>query len=88
MSLPDFINAGFELAGGVMVLDHCRQLVRHREVKGVSIAAFVVFFAWGLWNLFYYPHLGQWASFAGGIIIVCGNFIWLALAISYRSERQ
>src|SRR6185436_15953847 len=24
----------------------------------------------GFWNLFYYPHLDQWLSFAGGVLIV------------------
>lgn len=84
MTAPDLINAGFELFGGLMVFDHCRALYRDKRVAGVSVIATSVFFAWGLWNLFYYPHLGQWASFAGGLVIVTGNCTWLGMMLYYR----
>jgi hypothetical protein len=84
MTLPDIINGAFELAGGLFVLNNCRALYRDKRVCGVSPLSTAIFTAWGFWNLFYYPHLGQWVSFAGGLGIVFGNAVWLAMALYYR----
>jgi hypothetical protein len=82
-TMPDLINGLFELVGGLFVFDHCRALYRDKKVMGVSVIATGAFFAWGVWNLFYYPHLDQWLSFAGGIVIVSGNCLWLAMLLHY-----
>lgn len=81
--LPDIINALFELFGGFFILNHCRVLWRDKEVKGVSIISTIFFTLWGLWNLYFYPSLGQWWSFVGGIMIVIANFIWVGLLIKF-----
>jgi hypothetical protein len=79
----DLANAAFEVVGGLMVFDHCRALWRDKEVKGVSIPATCMFVSWGIWNLYYYPMLEQWASFAGGLVIVTGNTLWVWLMFYY-----
>jgi hypothetical protein len=84
VSLPDLINGAFELFGGLAIFGHARALYRDKEVKGVSTTATGFFTAWGLWNLFYYPHLGQWLSFAGGLVIVSGNLVWIGLLLYYK----
>lgn len=81
--IPDFVNGAFEMIGGLFVLNHCRVLYRDKSVAGVSRLSTGVFFAWGLWNLFYYPHLDQWWSFAGGLVIVAGNCLWLCMMLYY-----
>lgn len=83
--IPDIINGLFELLGGLFILNHCRAVLRDRSVAGVSIAGTVFFFLWGLWNLFYYPHLDQLWSFAGGVLIVIANCLWVGLLIYYRN---
>jgi hypothetical protein len=83
MMLPDLINSAFEAIGGLFILNHCRVLYRDKQVKGVSKLSTAVFFVWGIWNLFYYPHLDQWASFAGGLVIVSGNCLWLGMMLHY-----
>lgn len=83
MMLPDLINASFEAVGGVFVFNHCRVLWRDKKIAGVSKLSTAVFFAWGVWNLFYYPSLDQWMSFYGGIIIVAGNCLWLGMMIYF-----
>ena len=84
MSAPDLINGALEAGGGLMVLDHCRATLRDKDVAGVSIPSVIFFVVWGLWNLFFYPHLGQVWSLAGAIVIVCANATWVALLIRYR----
>lgn len=81
--LPDLLNGLFEALGGLMILNHCRVLFKDKEVKGVSILSTCFFTSWGLWNLFYYPHLDQWWSFAGGVVIVCANALWITLMLWY-----
>ncbi len=84
MTAPDIVNGLFEVLGGLTTALNIRALMRDKEVKGVDWRLTFFYTAWGLWNLFYYPHLGQWASFAGGVVIVAGNAVWLALVIHYR----
>ena len=80
---PDLINGLFESMGAAAILDHCWQLWKDKTVKGVSWKAVTFFTVWGYWNLFYYPHLEQWWSFWGGVLIVVSNTLWLCMMIHY-----
>lgn len=84
---PDAINGLFELCGAYFIWLHIRQVLKDKAVAGVSIPAVVFFAAWGFWNLYYYPHLGQWLSFTGGLAIFAANAIWIYLLIKYRGTR-
>lgn len=83
MTWADVCNGLFEALGGLLVLNHCRAVLRDRAVAGVSIVSVVMFTAWGFWNLYYYPALGQWFSFAGALVIVAANALWVALLIRF-----
>jgi|TARA_Y100000310_G_scaffold244427_1_gene249186 hypothetical protein len=85
---PDIINGIFELCGGFVLALNVRRLHLDKAVKGVDWRYITFFAAWGLWNLFYYPHLGQWMSFIGGALLVGVNAIWLGQVFYYtRSWR-
>lgn len=84
--VPDLINAAFEFLGGFFILNHCRVTIRDKEVKGVSFLSTIFFGIWGWWNCWYYPHLGQWASFAGGLMISAANMFWIFLMLKYRNS--
>jgi hypothetical protein len=86
--LADIINGAFELLGGFFILNHCRAVIRDRAVKGVSIISTIFFTSWGVWNLYYYPSLGQWWSFVGGLFIVAANAYWIALMLKYRRAQK
>lgn len=81
---PDVINGSFELLGGLVIFQNVRRLLKDKQIRGVDWKVTAFFTAWGFWNLYYYPHLEQWFSFAGGVLIVLANVVWLALAIHYR----
>lgn len=85
---PDLINGGFELIGAYFTWRNFVQLRRDRHLAGVYWPTTAFFAAWGLWNLIYYPALGQWASFAGGVLLVAGNVAWVALAIRLLHEAE
>lgn len=80
------VNGAFEIFGGLFVLNHCRAVLRDKAVAGVSIISTAFFSTWGLWNLYYYPHLEQWASFAGGVFLVAANCLWVGLLLRYRKR--
>ena len=80
---PDLINGLFEFLGSIMLWRNVIQLHRDKMARGVHWTATGFFAAWGYWNLFYYPHLDQWWSFAGGISIVVANTIWLVQMLYY-----
>ena len=84
---PDHVNGIFELGGGLLTWLSVRRLVIDKEVKGVSWWPIWFFTVWGIWNLYYYPHLDQWWSFVGGIFIVVANTVWLVLLV-YYGRRQ
>jgi len=78
------MNGLFEFFGSIMLWRNVLQLHRDKMVRGVHWSATGFFAAWGYWNLFYYPHLGQWLSFFGGCSIVVANTIWLGQMFYYH----
>ena len=87
MTIPDIINGCFEGFGSAFIWLHIRQVLKDKKVAGVSIIATAFFFSWGIWNLYYYPQLGQWVSFLGGLLIVISNAIWVFLLMKYRHNK-
>jgi hypothetical protein len=80
----DAINGAIELVGALFTWRSLLQLWRDREVKGVYWPATAFWAVWGIWNLYYYPSLGQWLSFCAGAFLVLGNVCWLALVVRLR----
>jgi hypothetical protein len=86
--IADLTNGAFELVGGVIIFANCRRILRDKLVRGVDWRVTMFFSVWGLWNLYYYPSLDQWASFAGGLAIVSANIVWVTLAIYYTRKEH
>lgn len=80
MDTFDIINALFEAFGAYTAWRNFAQLYREREIKGVYWPMWGFFTMWGLWNVFYYPSLGQWFSFVAGVALLAGNAAWTVLA--------
>lgn len=85
---PDKINGFYEFVGGLFLLNNVRVLLKHKEVKGVSILSVAFFCSWGLWNLYFYPKIGQWWSFYGGVFLVAMNLWWIYLMIYYTQRKK
>jgi hypothetical protein len=83
MSFADFINGVFEAGIALFLWKGVLMLRVDKEVKGFYWPTVAWTTAWGVWNLFYYPHLGQWFSFGGGIAVVLVNITWLAHVAHY-----
>lgn len=88
MNYPDVINALFESFGFFAVGASCIKVLKDKQVKGVSYATVGFFTSWGLWNLYYYPHLGQVASSVGALLTCVANGSWLVLIIKYKQETK
>lgn len=86
INLPDLGNGLFELIGGGLNFINVHKLYKDKQLKGVHWAPAMFFTAWGYWNCFYYPHLNQWLSFGGGLLIVTANTLWVYLALKYRKN--
>jgi len=83
MLAPDHINALYEGIGSLLIWLSIRKLYQDKEVKGVHIAPIIFFMSWGIWNLYYYPHLNQWYSFWAGCSMVTANMIWVGQMAYY-----
>jgi ABC-type transport system involved in cytochrome c biogenesis permease subunit len=84
MITADLINGLFELMAGFFVLNHCRILHAHKQVRGVSLTSSGFFLLWGVWNMYYYPALNQPLSFYGGVFVVVANAFYLGMMLRYR----
>jgi hypothetical protein len=84
---PDLINGLFELSAAGFLSLSVRRVLKDRAIKGVSPTATAVFFAWGLWNVYFYPSQGLTWSFAGGVAVVLVNFIYLAVMLYFMKPR-
>jgi drug/metabolite transporter superfamily protein YnfA len=80
---PDLLNGLFEFVGGLLLWVNVRALYKAKVFKGVAIVPTAFFSAWGVWNLYFYPSLGQWFSFYGGLNIVIANIIWVLQMVWY-----
>ena len=80
----DIANAVFEAGGALAAWKNALQLYRDRAIKGVYWPVYAFYSIWGLWNLVYYPSLGQPWSFAAGVVLVAGNIAWVGQAIRFR----
>ena len=79
----DLTNGIFEAVGSVFIWISVVSLYRAKGYAGIHIGQIVFYAAWGLWNVFYYPALGQWWSFLSGINVLIANIIWVSLAVKY-----
>jgi hypothetical protein len=83
----DQCNAAFEFIGALLILNHARCGFTY-GLSGVSMFSTVIFTLWGVWNLFYYPSLGQYYSFVAGICVIFANVIWINVIIRYRIKAR
>lgn len=82
----DKFNAMFELFGAVAVLPSIWAAAKAKRVVGVSAVTSVFFVAWGLWNIIYYPALGQtWSGYAA-IAMTTTNMIYLYQILIYSGD--
>jgi hypothetical protein len=85
LDLFDVVNGLFELLGGVVLSSNVKKIRVDKMIRGVNWRVTGFFTAWGFFNTAYYPHLGQWFSFSGGLVIVVVNCVWLYYAVKYRN---
>lgn len=86
--MGDLTNGTFEALGALVILLSVRRVLKDKAVAGISVPHVVFFNAWGFWNLYYYPSLDQWFSFAAGVALVAANTLWVGLLIKYRRRKS
>lgn len=82
----DCVNGLFEFCASIAIWVSIFRALRDRSVAGISWITVGFFTTWGVWNLLYYPSLGQTMSFLAGICVVISNCIWLILLLFYRAR--
>jgi hypothetical protein len=83
---PDIFNGLLEFVCAVMLCLDIRALAQDGDVAGISIGARGFFWCWSIWNLWWYPHLDQWFSFAGAVCVLVPQTLWIYLLVRYRSS--
>lgn len=84
----DLVNALFEGIGGFIILLNIFKIHKDKEIKGFHWVVLLFFTSWGYWNLFYYPHLGQYLSFICGVGVVLSNTIYLSMVLYYTHKKN
>lgn len=84
MILPDIINGGFEAFGSIAVWANIRTILKEKQVRGYRSDVIIFFTSWSLWNMYYYPHLSQYASMLAGASLGLANLVYAFLVVHYR----
>lgn len=84
---PDLINGLIEFVGSYFTWVNVYRVHQDRGYAGIYLPAILFFWSWGLWNLYYYPSLGQWWSFWGGVSLNLANLCWLGAMVYYGRKR-
>jgi hypothetical protein len=88
-AVPDVINGCLEFIAIGFILASCVKLHRDKQVRGVSLVHITFYVSWAYWNLYFYPSVGAWLSFYGGIGVVIVNTVWLGMMVYYlRKEKN
>ena len=74
----DKINAALELCGAFVIFLNIRKTYHDKSIRGIDWRYLAFYIGWGVWNMFYYPSLGQWWSFYAGLMIIWLDCVWLA----------
>jgi predicted membrane-bound mannosyltransferase len=82
--IPDLINGLFELGGAAAVGLSIRRVLKDKDVAGVSAWQVAFFQTWGLWNIIFYPAIGQVWSTIGAVFLALANTIYLYYLFKYR----
>ena len=83
---PDHINAAFEFGGSIILWLNVIRLAHDKQVRGVHWAPVLFFFAWGLWNLYFYPAVDAMWSFYAGVGVAVVNGVWLSQMLYYKRK--
>lgn len=83
MIWQDLVNASFEGGMACAIWPSVVKLWWDKRVRGFHWFTITVPTAWGFWNLYYYPWLGQHASFWAGVAVVSSNVIYLSMMAYY-----
>lgn len=88
MSWADLVNGLLELCGASLLFANVMAIRRDKVLKGVVWYPTLFFTVWSLWNLYFYPSLDQWLSFAGAILMAVANALWLGHVWYYWRKGQ
>lgn len=88
LQTPDLINSLFEILGASFQAMNVKAILRDKEIKGVSWMPTAFFWAWGVWNLFFYWHLHQWLSIFGSIALTAVNLTWIILVLRLNKNNE
>lgn len=83
MTLPDITQAAWELGSAAFGLLNIRAIRRSKRLEGIHWAPTAFFFAWGVYNLWFYSALGLPVSWFAGCAITAVNMAWLAHVAYY-----
>lgn len=84
MTTYDLITALFEGVFACVAWANVYALRRDKKVDGVWWVGFLFAFAWGLWALVFYSHVGFPLSKYAVVARLLGNGTWLSLRWHYR----
>ena len=86
MHWQDAINSAILALCSITLWLNVQRLYRDKQIRGVSWMPTLLFAGWGYWDLYYYPHLGQWFSLVSTISITAANTLWVMMALKYRKN--
>lgn len=86
--MNDQINAGFELAGALLMFLNARQVWQDKGHAGIFIPTIAFLTSRVIWRVYYYAELNQWWSVLGGGSMVVAYVSWLSLILWFGKKNE
>ncbi len=86
--MSDQVNGLFEAVGSLFIVSSIFRIYKEKEVRGITWQHVAFFMSWGYWNVYYYPSIGQWWSFLGGLLVCLVNTIWFCMMLYYLRKQN
>jgi hypothetical protein len=80
---PDVTQACWELGSAVFGTLNIRAIRKSKRLEGVHWVPTAFFFAWGIYNLWFYAVLQLPVAWWGGMVITIVNMVWLGHVAFY-----
>lgn len=82
---PDLTQAAWELGSAIFSVLNIRAIRRSKAIAGIHWLPTAFFFAWGVYNLWFYTALHLPLAWWAGMAITATNLVWLAHVCWYAN---
>jgi hypothetical protein len=82
--MMDIINCIFEGSAILVTYLNIKKILKDKHTSGITVVSQVFYFAWAIWNVYFYYEWHTFYSLWVSIFLAFANIIWLILVLYYK----